>query len=151
MAGGEHEAKQIVADVVVDRLVNFLECGFLLGIEIAADLRVFALGHLVPAQPVDGAALGGGRQPGAGFVGNARRRPLLERGEQRVLCQLLGEADVAHHAGEAGDDFRLLDPPDRVDRAMDVGRRCIGSHRGYRYTIVGAPAHEGFMTIRRVN
>ena len=64
------------------------------------------------------------------------RRPLLERGDQRVLRQLFGEADVAHHAGEAGDELRLLDPPDRVDGAVDVGRRCIGSHGGYRYTIV---------------
>ena len=120
-------------------------------LELAADLLVLALEHLVPAQPVDGAALGGGHQPGAGLFGNARLRPLLERGDQRVLRQLLGEADVAHHAGEAGDELRLLDPPDRVDRAMDVGRRCIGSHRGYRYTIVGAQAHEGFMTIRGVN
>ena len=54
--------------------------------------------------------------------------PLLERGDERVLRQLLGEADVAHHAREAGDELRLLDAPDRVDGVM-----CIGSRHGYRY------------------
>ena len=79
------------------------------------------------AQPVDGAVLGGGHQPGAGLVGDARSRPLLERGDERVLRQLLGHADVAHHAREAGDELGLLDPEDRVDGVMG-----IGSRHGYR-------------------
>jgi hypothetical protein len=37
--------------------------------------------------------------------------------EQRVLGKLLGEADVAHDTGEAGDELRLLDPEDRLDGA----------------------------------
>jgi hypothetical protein len=45
---------------------------------------------------------------------------VLERGDERVLRQLLGEADVAHHACDAGDHLRRLDPPDRIERA--VGR-----------------------------
>ena len=47
--------------------------------------------------------------------------PLLERGDERVLREVLGEADVAHDAREAGDEPRRLDPPDRVDGAMGVG------------------------------
>ena len=81
-----------------------------------------------------------GHQPRAGIVGHARLRPLLERGDQRVLRQLLGEADVAHHAREPGDQLGRLDAPDRVDRAVYVGGRCIGSHDRYRYTIVEARA-----------
>ncbi len=33
-----------------------------------------------------------------GLSGIADLRPLLERGNERVLRKLLGEADIAHHA-----------------------------------------------------
>ena len=58
-----------------------------------------------------------------GLSGTPVARPLLERGDQRVLRELLGEADVAHDAREPGDEPRRLDPPDRVDRAMGIGGR----------------------------
>ena len=99
-----------------------------LGLDLAAELLVLALDQLPPAQAVDGAMLGGGHEPGARLVRDARLRPLLERGDERVLRQLLGEADVAHHAREAGDELGLLDAEDRVDGAMG-----IGSRHGYRY------------------
>ena len=121
MARGEHQPQQIVADVVVDRLVDVLQRRFLLGLELAAELFVLALRELAAAQPVDRAVLGGGHQPRARLVRNARLRPLLERGDQRVLRELLGQTDVAHDPGEPGDQLRLLDPPDRVDCAMGIG------------------------------
>ena len=71
--------------------------------------------------------LRGGHEPGARVVRDARLRPLLERGDESVLRELLGEADVAHDPREAGDEPGRLDPPDRVDRAMGVGSR-----HGYR-------------------
>jgi hypothetical protein len=61
-----------------------------------------------------------GHEPGAGVVRDAFGRPLLEGGHQRILSELFGQADVADDAGEAGDDARRLDPPDRVDGAMGV-------------------------------
>ena len=72
----------------------------LLRLELAAELLVLALEQLAAAQPVDGAVLRGGHQPGARVVRDARLRPLLERGDERVLRQLLGEADVAHDPRE---------------------------------------------------
>ena len=54
---------------------------------------------------VDGAVLRRRHQPGAGVSRHARRGPLLERRDQRVLRQLLGQADVAHHARQAGDEL----------------------------------------------
>ena len=123
MAGGEHEAQQVVADVVVERGVE-------VGPRPPARLRArgrapraCARASLFAAQPVDRAVLGGGHEPGARVVRDARLRPLLERGDERVLRQLLGQADVAHDAREAGDQPGRLDPPDRVDRAMGVGSR----------------------------
>src|SRR5690606_33722040 len=62
------------------------------------------------------------RQPRARVLRHACARPLLQRRDQRVLRQLLGEADVAgEQAGEPGDDARGLLPPDLAD---DVGRHA---------------------------
>ena len=127
MAGREHQAQEVVADVVVERGVEIGRGRLLLRLELAAELLVLALEQLVPAQQVDRAMLRGGHEPGARVVRDARLRPLLERGDERVLRQLLGQPDVAHDPREAGDEPGRLDPPDRVDRAMGVGSR-----HGYR-------------------
>ncbi len=79
------------------------------------------------AQSIDGAVLGGGHQPRARIAGNALGRPLLERGHERILGQVFGETEIAHDAGEAGDEPRRFDTPDRVDRLMG-----FGSRHGYR-------------------
>ncbi len=105
MAGGEDEPQQIVADVVVERGVERRRVGtsrLRASISWPSSL-VLALEQLAAAQAVD--ARDSSRSPSATRRGcRARRcRPLLERGDQRVLRQLLGHADVAHHAREAGD------------------------------------------------
>ena len=58
-----------------------------------------------------------------GFSRHAGLRPFGEGGHQRVLRQLLGQADVAHHPGQAGDQPGPLDPEHRLDRLMGFGRR----------------------------
>jgi len=45
---------------------------------------------------------------------------LLERGNERVLRQLLGQADVADDPRQAGDQPGGLDSPDRVDGTVCV-------------------------------
>ena len=67
-----------------------------------------------------------------GLSGTPVARPLLERGDQRVLGQLLGQADVAHDPRQPGDEPRRLDPPDRLDRAVD-----IAGLRRHRYSLRG--------------
>src|SRR5439155_21321506 len=71
---------------------------------------------------VDRAMLRGAHEPAGRVVRHAGLRPLLEGRDQRVLGQLLGEADITHDAGEAGDELGGLNPPDSVDRSMNVGR-----------------------------
>ena len=68
-----------------------------------------------------------GHEPGARIVGYARLRPLLKRGDESVLGEVLGEADIADDAGQAGDEPGGFDPPDCIDCAMG-----IGSRHGYR-------------------
>src|SRR3989475_9598767 len=61
--------------------------------------------------------LRGGHEPGARIVRDARLRPALERGDERVVRQVLGETDVAGDAREPGDELGGLDPPHGIDRA----------------------------------
>ena len=71
-----------------------LECG-----QVAGEVLVFALGDGVAAEEIDGAAFGGGGEPGAGIFGDAGLRPLFEGGEEGLLGEVFGQADVAGEAG----------------------------------------------------
>ncbi len=82
---------------------------------VAGDRLVLAIDHLLAAQHVDRAMLRSRDEPRAWIVGHARRRPRLDRRDQRLLREILGEADVAHDPHEAADEPRGLDPPDGLD------------------------------------
>ncbi len=128
VAGGEDQAQQVIADVVVERCVEIRRSHLPACFELQSQLRVLALDQLGAAEPVDGAVLGRSHQPRAGLFGDAVPGPLLERGYQGVLRQLLGKPHIAHDADEAGNEPRPLDPPDCVDGAMCVdGRHGRGS------------------------
>ena len=105
VARDEHEAKEIVADLVV-------ECGqdvqwrCLIAPKIAAHLLVFVGEALVAPEPIDRSTFRGGHEPGARVVRDARLRPLLEGCDQRILGELLGEAHVVRHTHETGDEPR---------------------------------------------
>ena len=71
-----------------------------------------------------------------GIARHAVLRPLLERGDERVVREILGDADIAHDARETGDEPRRLDPPDRVDGAMRVGSRH--GYRSHHFNLPGA-------------
>jgi len=124
VTGNEDEAEKVVADVLV---VGGVEIGFkighggfLLGFEFATELFVFAFEDFVAAKVVHGAMLGGGHEPGTGIVRHAGFGPALECGDEGVLRELFGEADVANDASESGNDFGGLDSPDGVDDAMRI-------------------------------
>jgi len=71
MTGCEHEAQEVVADVIVDRGVEIGRGRLLLGLELTTELLVLALEHLVAAQEIERPMLRGGHQPGARFVRDA--------------------------------------------------------------------------------
>src|SRR5258708_25849358 len=100
MAGNKKQAKQIVAEILFVGSVEFgfkiCHGGFLLGVEFAAELFVFALEKFVAAKMIERAMLGGSHQPGAGIVRYAGARPFFERGDQSVLRKFFGQANIAN-------------------------------------------------------
>ena len=123
MAGGEHQAQEVVAHLVVEGGVQIGLVGVLADLELPRQLLLLALLQLAAAQPVDRAVLGRAHQPGARVVRDALLGPLLQGRHERLLGEVLGQAQVANDAGQAGDQPGRLDPPDRLDRPMGVGDR----------------------------
>ena len=126
VAGGEDQAQQVVADLVLARGVERVdEVGHhqrLLRLQVLPDLLELLAQALVAAQPVERAVLRGGHQPRPGLVGHAVARPVLQRGDQRVLRQLLGQADVAHHAAPRAATMRA----DSMRQTASIAR-CVAS------------------------
>jgi hypothetical protein len=127
MARYEHEAQEVVADVIVERGVEIRHSHLPLSFELATKLLVLALKPFVSAERVDRAVLSCGHEPSARIVGDARLRPLLERRDESVLREFLGKTNIAHDPRKTGDDSGRLDSPDRIDGAV-----CIGSCHDYR-------------------
>jgi hypothetical protein len=123
MAGGEHEAEEIIAKGIVERGVEIGHSPLLLGLQIAAKFLVLTLEAFVATEHINRTVLRGGHEPGAWIVGDARFRPLLEGSDESVLGEFLGEADIADDAGETRDDSGGLNPPDGIDGAVGEGRR----------------------------
>ncbi|MNV25175.1 hypothetical protein D3C71_1162640 [compost metagenome] len=138
MTGNEDQPQQVVTDVI----------HMILRIR-AHDVILLLVQHLgLPLcmqtplpQAVDGAPLCGGHQPGGGVVGEALRRPVFERGDQRVLGQLFSAVQVAQHACQARDQARRFHPPQRIEPLLEIGvfhqaaitppRRCACKHRAH--------------------
>src|SRR5258708_39488669 len=117
MTGREHEAQEVVSDIVVDGGLEVSDGQLLPRVELSAELLVLAREPLASTKLVDSAILRRGHEPGARVVRDPRFRPPLERGDESVLGELLGEADVAHDPRQTGNEPGGLDPPDRINRA----------------------------------
>ncbi len=153
MTGREDQAQQVVADVIVERRVEITLGALFPGAQLVTELRVLALEQLAAAKQVDRPMLRGGHQPGARVVRDARLRPPLERGDERVLGEILRQTDVAGDPREPGDHLRRLDPPHRVDRAVGIrpGHRlpsfcAIRALTSFRRRAVG----RGFSAVKRM-
>ena len=124
MARGEDEPQQIVADVVIDARRRDRErptpAASSSSWPSCSCLRSSSFWR---RSEIDRAMLRGGHEPCAGIIGNARLGPLLERDHERILREVLGQADVAHDAREPGDHLRRLDSPDGIDRAVRIRKR----------------------------
>src|SRR5437773_1826412 len=153
MTGREHKAEQIVTDVIVERGGQIALGALLPSRDLVTELLVLALEQLAPTQGVDGPMLRGRHEPGTRVVRDARLRPPLERGDQRVLREILRQADVTRHPRESRDHLGRLDPPDGLDRAVGIGRRhrlrsfcAMRALTSFRTGVVG----RGFSTVKRM-
>ncbi len=141
MARGEHEAQQVVADVVRKMGIHTWLRIREERLDLPRELRFLLRVELALAEAVERAMLRGGHEPGARVVGNAARGPGFERRHQRVLRELLGGADVAHHPRHTGDDARRFDPVDGLDGLQCPARGGV-RHEGQppgRTCIAGRP------------
>jgi hypothetical protein len=96
MTRREDEAQEIVADVVVDPRLEILRGPRIL--DHPPKFLVFPILALESPKLVDRPTLCGRHEPSAGIVRRTLGGPVLERRHQRVLGELLGEPDVAHHS-----------------------------------------------------
>jgi len=119
MARREDEAEEVIADVLVDGRIHVNALPVPLG--VASQLFVLALECLTAADQVDRAMLRRAHQPSTRALRHAFGAPLLERGDEGILCELLSRPDVADDASQPGNEPGRLDPPDRFDRSMRLG------------------------------
>ena len=104
VAADEHQPEQVVADRrSVDRGVE-IRGGALLQFEVAAKLLRLAPERGSPAQGVDRTMLGRAHRPGRRTIRDSRVRLLANRRFERVLGEILGQADVADNPRQRGDE-----------------------------------------------
>src|SRR5262249_39934489 len=90
-------------------------------VHFARQLR--ALDQLGAPPRIKCAVLRRSHKPGARILRDALLGPSLKCRDQSILRELLRNTDIAREAHEAGDDLRLLDAPDRIDRLVGIGSR----------------------------
>src|SRR5919205_2913532 len=83
-------------------------------------LLVLVVALVLAPDPVDGLAVGGGGQPGAGVGGHAVGRPPLDGGRERLGGRLLGDVEVTETPGQGGDHPGPLLVVGPGDRLVDV-------------------------------
>ena len=110
-------------------------------LEAAAELAALALEGAAAARGVDRAPAGDRGEPGAGVVRDPLARPLLERGDERVLGEVLGRADPAGVPRQTGEQARRLDPPDGFDRAPRLRRSRELEVSGRGLDVLGEVGH----------
>ena len=122
MACHEDQAEKIVPYLVVNGRVEVN--AFVGPLDLTSDLFVLSFERLATPDQIVGMVLRSPHEPGARPLRHAVRRPLLERDDKSVLCQLLGGPDVADDASQPGDEPGRLDAPDCFDCALRIGDCC---------------------------
>src|SRR4029077_18710053 len=94
-------------------------------------LLLFVVALVLAPDPVDGLAVGGGGEPGAGAGGHAVGRPPLDGGRERLGRRLFGDVEITEAPGQGGDHPGPLLAVRLGDRLTDVGH----AHRHGRTSI----------------
>jgi hypothetical protein len=120
MTGGEDETEKVITNRIIDCFIEPIDRGFVVGLEIDGEFLVFALESNIASDAIDRAILPSGHEPGTRVRRNTGLRPLLECGEERVVREIFGRTNVTDDPGESGNYPRRFDPPDRVNRTVNV-------------------------------
>ena len=139
-------------DVVLDVVDLGVEVGHvrLLPTTGVLELRELVMKDVGAPEVIDGSSLGDGHQPPAGFSGTPARRPLLERGHERVLRQVLGESDITRHPREGADEAGRVGPPRGDDGLGRVIRTGLRRHDASVVSPLQAPGASGPVEIWRM-
>ena len=119
MAGGEHQAQEIIADRIVDGVLEFEHGGFLARFQLVGQFLCLRSSSL-PRRQRSMARAWRFASARPRVDRNAGLRPFLQRGDERVLRQLFGQPYILYEPRETGDDFGGFDPPNRLDGAMNL-------------------------------
>jgi len=103
MTGDEEQAQQIITNIVVKSGVQ-IRHGHLFRPKLSTQFLMFSLKSRVSAEVIHGTMLGSRHEPGARVIRDARLGPLLERGDQSILREILGQAHITHDPREAGNE-----------------------------------------------
>jgi len=149
MTGGEDQPKQFVADVVVQRQVPIRACPCCSCSMSEASISCLAARAFWPRRKWSrGPALGGRHQPCPGFLGNAGRGPVLERGQQRFPeVKVFGQRHIAQHPRQACDQPRLLESAIRSG-SCDGCRRPSWPPAGFYLTLASGVGERLDLTTR---
>ncbi len=125
MAGGKDKAQDVVIDNLIQSLIHSFTEALLLEFQVSPQLSVLPLQHSAAAQSVNGPPLRCRHEPRSGFVGNTLLWPIFESGDQRILSEFLGNADVTGNAGDPGDEACGLNLPHRLNRPVNVAHAAV--------------------------
>src|SRR5258708_32320313 len=119
MGGNGYQAQQVVANIVIEGCIE-VRHDHLSRRELATEFLVLALEPRVSAEVINRTMLGCGHKPGSRVVRDTRLWPLLERSDESILREVLGNASLAHHPPATGDHPRVPGSP--APRAARVER-----------------------------
>ena len=108
MAGSEDQPQQVVADVIgacrvqpVDKVGLDVVAA---SVGICAELVVLAHLQRLQAQVIQCLVFCDGHEPGTGILGHPGARPVLEGGNQCLLCKIFRQANVSHQSRDAANN-----------------------------------------------
>ncbi len=124
MARGEDETQHVIIDHLIQRVLQRVSEPLLLPLQLAGNLFMLWDEHAAATQRIDRAPFRRRHQPCAGIVRDAFLGPDFEGGHERILRQLLGDADIVSDARNRGDEACGLDLPHGLNGLRYIAHRA---------------------------
>ena len=141
MAGREDEAQEIVVERIVDPGLKIWTLDLRRGSRSPSRApRVFRSCTSARRSRSTARCLAVAMSQAPGLSGTPDSGHCSRAATSASCGKVLGDADVAHHPGQAGDQPRGLDPPNGLDGAVDVARRHADRRRRAGYWLASTCA-----------